>query len=126
MANLGETPYSKYWIDEGILYFVYKPIDYLDLATAKLVVDRRIQFQQGVVYPIFCDTRGVLDTSKPARDYLAQKGSLLAGAVAIYDNRPLARLMMQFYTRRNRPLAPSRIFTDREEAIAFLKNHVKP
>lgn len=124
MANIGETPYSKYWIENGILYFVYKPIAYLDTITAMHIVESRLKFQQGISYPIFCDTGFLQDSSKSARDYLAQKGSLLAKAVAIFDARIYAGTMIGIYVNRNRPLVPSQLFSDREEAIAFLKDYI--
>jgi len=124
MANLGETPYSKYWIEGGILYFVYKEIEYLNSSTAKYIVENRIEFQQGVSYPIFCDTRFLLDSSKAARDYLAHQGSLLTKAVAIYDDRIFANSMLGFYMHRNRPLVPSQVFSNRDAALDFLATYI--
>lgn len=123
MAKIGETPYSKYWIDGGILYFVYKQIDYLNCSTAKIIVESRLEFQQGDSYPIFCDTRFLKDSSKAARDYLANQGSLLAKAVAIYDNRIFGGSMIGFYMHRNRPMVPYQIFNDRDAALAFLATY---
>ncbi len=124
MATIGETPYSRYWIENGILYFVYKPIEFLDSSTAKQIVKSRLEFQQGMAYPILCDTRFLQDSSKPARDYLARQGSLLAKAVAVYDTRNFAATMIGYYVDRNRPLVPSRIFSDREAALEFLKDYL--
>lgn len=124
MATIGETPFSKYWIKDGILYFVYKEIDYLDTSTAKFIVEDRLEFQRGIAYPIFCDTRFLRDSGKSARDYLAQQGSLLAKAVAIYDDRIYGGSMVGFYMERNRPLVPSKVFTEREAAIEFLKEFI--
>lgn len=121
MDRVDETLFCKYWIEDGILFVLYKPIDYIDLDAARTIVANRILFQENDPYLIFCDTRGIKDSSKAARDYLAREGSALARALAIFDDRYLSMSMLHYYLLRNRPLVPSAIFTDRDEAIAFLK-----
>lgn len=121
MDRINETLFCKYWIEDGILYCLYKPIDYLDLDTARAIVSSRILFQENEFFPIFCDTRGIKDSSKAARDYLAREGSTLAKALAIFDDRYLGASMLHYYLLRNQPLVPSAIFTDREEALEFLE-----
>lgn len=123
MDRINETLFCRYWIEDGILYVFYKPIDFIDLNIARSIVAARIQFQENDTYPIFCDTCGIKDSSKAARDYLAREGSTLAKAIAIYDDRQLSAFMLHYYLIRNKPLVPSKIFTDREEALLYLRNH---
>lgn len=122
MERLSETEFCKFWIEGELLYFIYKPIPYLDLDIGKHIVSSRILFQESQSYFIFCDTGGIVDSSKAARDYLAQEGSLLTKAIAIYDQRGIGEFMLNYYLIRNKPLVPTEFFTDREEAIAFLKS----
>lgn len=122
MERFSETDFCKFWIDDGILYFIYKPIPYLDLSIAQAIVSSRILFQENECFPIFCDSRGIKDSSKAARDYLAQQGSTLTKAIAIFENRHFGEPMLEYYLLRNKPLVPSEIFTDRERAIEFLIN----
>ena len=121
MDRIYETAYCKYWITDGILFCQYKAIDYIDIAIARSIVSSRIQFQENEAYLIFCDTRGLKDSTKIARDYLAREGSVLATAIAIYDDRNLSASMLHYYLLRNKPLVPTQIFTGREEALEFLK-----
>ncbi|OBX23235.1 MULTISPECIES: DUF7793 family protein [Bizionia] len=115
-----ENVYAKFWVSDGILFFIYKPIDYLDFPTAKIIVDDRLKFQQETQYPILCDTQGIKNSVKSARDYLANEGSTLAKAVAIVDNRIIANVMLRFYLLKNKPVVPSKIYHTQEEALNFL------
>ncbi|WP_417558496.1 hypothetical protein [Mesoflavibacter zeaxanthinifaciens] len=115
-----ETPYAKFWVADGIMFFIYKPIVYLDYQTARIVVQDRLQFQRETAYPILCDTQGIKDSVKSARDYLAKEGSTLTKAVAIVDNRHIAKVMLRFYLIKNKPLVPSQIYQTQEKALTFL------
>lgn len=124
MDRFNETQFCKFWIEEDVLYFIYKNISYLDLDIAKSIVSSRLLFQEGQPYFIFCDTGGIIDSNKLARNYLAHEGSLLANAIAIYDQRGIGKFMLNYYLLRNKPLVPTEFFTEREDAIAFLKNRM--
>lgn len=124
MERFSETQFCKFWIEGALLYFIYKPIPYLDLDIARRIVSSRLLFQESESYFIFCNTGGIADSSKEARDYLAQEGSLLAKAIAIYDQRGIGKFMLNYYLIRNKPLVPTEFFSDGEEAIAFLKSRM--
>src|SRR5690606_23998089 len=117
-----ETAYAKFWVSDGILFFVYKPLAYLDYQTAKIIVDDRLKFQQETCYPILCNTQGIKNSVKPARDYLAHEGSTLTKAVAIVDGRHISQVMLRFYLMKNKPLVPSQKFNGQEDALTFLKS----
>jgi hypothetical protein len=70
-----ENEFAEYWIEEGILFFIYKPGISMTLEAAKRVVKDRLEVQKGESYPVFCDMRGIKDSDKPARDYLAKEGT---------------------------------------------------
>ncbi|MCK0131583.1 hypothetical protein MWU59_08715 [Flavobacteriaceae bacterium F08102] len=123
MKDIYDTVYAKFWIHQGILHCIYKEIEFLDLAMAQSIVRERIQVQQDISYPIFCDLRGVKNSEKSARAYLAKNGSVLAKAVAIFDDRCVAEVMLQFYFTKSKPLVPSKLFNDYQQAIAFLQHY---
>ena len=89
----------------------------------QLIVSHRITFQEDEAYPIFCDTRGLSDSSKEARDFLALEGSILTKAIALYDDRNVAKFMLDYYHLRNRPIVPSFSFNQRESALEFLEGY---
>lgn len=96
----------------------------MDLNIAKRIVSNRLLFQQGDSYYIYCDTCGIQDSTKAARDYLAVEGSALANAIAVFDNRGIGKFMLNYYLMRNQPVVPTAFFTEREAAIAYLKNKI--
>lgn len=119
--NYNENEYAQFWIKDGILYFIYKPNVVIDLTIAHQIVTDRIRMQNEKSYPVLCDIRGVLDSDKAARDYLAQSGSVLAKAVSIVANQSVSLIMTSFYLKICKPSVPTKIFTDEPSALAFLE-----
>lgn len=123
MKNSFENEYAEFWIQDEILFFTYKPGTVIDLETAKRIVSDRVSFQKERSYPILCDTRGVQETEKAARDFLAKEGSVLAEVVVVLANLSVAKGMALFYTRTSKPLVKTKTFSNKYEAIKFLENY---
>lgn len=119
-----ENAYARFWIAHGILFFEYKPETVISLTVARKVVSDRIQFQNENIYPILCNIKGIKDSDKAGRDYLAQSGSVLAKAVAILGNPQVSETMSDFYLKVNKPTIPTSFFTDEKQALAFLKTYL--
>jgi hypothetical protein len=122
-TNYYENEYAQFWIKDGILFFEYRPDVVIDLTIAHRIVADRIQMQNEKSYPVLCDIRGVLDSDKAARDYLAQSGSVLAKAVSIVTNQSVSLIMTSFYLKICKPSVPTTIFTDESLALAFLETY---
>ena len=116
-----ENEYAEFWIEDGILFFIYKQDLHIDLAMAKKIVRARLELQDGVAYPAFCDFRGVISTTNDARDYFADKGSALIKAVALLVDSPKPKIV-DFYKSLNRPKISTKVFVDKERAIDYLKS----
>ena len=116
-----QNDFAEFWIEENILFFIYKPNVTINLQGAKQIVADRLRVQKGVSYPVFCDMRGIKDSDKPARDYLAKEGSALVKAVGVFTDSPVTRIMANFYLTISRPLVPTKMFTDKNNALEFLK-----
>ena len=112
---------ARFWIEEGILFFEYKPNTIIDLEVAMRVVADRVAFQNERQLPVFCDMRGMISIDKAGRDYLAKSGSLLAKAVALIVNENVSMTLSTFYLEISKPSAPTQIFTDEEEALEYLR-----
>nr|WP_199000213.1 hypothetical protein [Flavobacterium sp. ASV13] len=119
-----ENQNARFWIEDGILFFQYKPSTTIDLEVAMRVVADRIAFQNERHLPIFCDTRGIASIDKAARDYLAKSGSMLAKAVALIGSENVSMTMSTFYVEISKPSVPTRIFTIEQEALDFLKGYI--
>lgn len=123
-TKLFENEYAKFWIKDQILFFEYKPDLVIDLAAAQRIVADRIQFQDEIAYPIFCDIRGVVNFDKAARDYLAQSGSVLTKAVGFLVHQKVTQTIATFYVNINKPSVPTQLFEDKSAALAFLSNYI--
>lgn len=119
-----ENDYATFWIEAGILYFVYKPNATINLDAAKQIVNDRINFQQQVDYPIFCDIRGIKSIDKAARDFLAKDGSSYTKGVAVIVDTPMTKIISNFYLGLNKPLAPTKMFTEQQEALNYLQQFI--
>lgn len=119
-----QNEFAEFWIDNEILFFVYKGEMSIDLDAAKKIVKDRLNLQQGVPYPVFCDLRQVKSSDRAARDYLAKEGSSLVKAVGVLIGSPLSKVMMEFYLHLNKPLTPTRIFTDPYAVLDYLDPYI--
>ena len=117
-----ENDYARFYIKDGILFFVYKEIDNLDLDAAKKSVADRLALQDEVSFPVLCDIRGLKGADKTARDYLAREGSALTECVGLLVDSPALKLMTNFYLMVNKPQVPTKVFRTKEEAIGYIKD----
>lgn len=121
MKRTLSNEYATFWIEDGILFFIYHPAVVLDLVVAEKVVTDRLKFQEEKTYPVLCDTRGLKDTEKAARDFLAKEGSVLTSAVAFLVNPPVSKAMTDFYIKTNKPVTPTQVFSEKYDAVKFLE-----
>jgi hypothetical protein len=112
--------YFTLTIFNGIFFCYFKKIDLMDLAFTQISVERRLEFMEGKTYPCFFDITQVKQTTKEARDYLAVEGNALISASAILVSSPMLKMMANFFIMVNKPKNPTRMFTDKEEALAWL------
>ncbi len=116
-----ETPYIVMSLQEGILYFTYKEIDNMDLDLAKTCVKDRLDFTKDKSYPCLVDFVKLKKTSKEARDYFALEGNKGITANAILVNSSAYKMMANFYIMVNKPQNPTKLFTDKNLALDWLK-----
>ncbi|MFH6991862.1 hypothetical protein [Flavobacterium sp. FlaQc-48] len=119
-----ENQNARFWIENKILFFQYKPNTTIDLEVAMRVVADRVALQNERYFPVFCDITGVISTDKAGRDYLAKSGSLLATAVALLVNEKISRTMSIFYVEISKPSVPTQIFEIEKEALDYLKGFI--
>ena len=120
-----EGKYGTYWIDGGILHMVYKENIIIDLKIAKKITSDRLLFQQAKEYPVFCDLSTVVDSTSMARRYFAAQGTTLMRAIAIYAGSPVAISHAEFYMRTLMHKIPTAFFTQKYQALKFLKDYCK-
>ena len=110
------------WVEDGILFITYTQDLNVTLEIAKLCVRDRVNFYKNVSYPILADTRTIRSFEKSVRAYLFTLEStegIKAGAFIIASN--IQRVFINFFILINKPLVPSKLFNDREQALTWLK-----
>lgn len=116
-----ENDYASLWIENNLLFFIYKEHVDIDLKAAIKIVEDRLKIQNGLSYPILCDIRGIRNINIEARDYLASEGSLYSTAVALISNTPLSDILSAMYVANSSPKVPTKVFTNYDEGLQYLK-----
>lgn len=118
--NIRSTEYLYLFIEDGILHCVYKDIALVDLNIAATCVKDRLDFIGNKVYPSLFDITRIKQSTKEARDYMANEGNEQVSASAILISSPMLRMTANFYIMVNKPKNPTRMFTDQKSAVDWL------
>lgn len=122
---LFENELAKVTIEEGILIGSFK-CAFIDLELANKITAYRLEVQKGKNYPILSNIRAVKSSTKSARDFLAsEKGCTGVIAAAVLIDSPISSMIGNFFIRVSKPLRPTKIFTNEEEAKKWLSQFVK-
>jgi hypothetical protein len=116
-----ETEYVNMFIKDGIFQCYFKAMEVMDIAVAVRTVEDRLNFFDNEAYPALFDITEVRQTTKEARDFMADKGNDLVLASAMIVTNPMLKMMANFYIMVNRPKNPTKLFTDRESGLEWLK-----
>ena len=117
-----ENAFIKYWVEEDILFGEYKHVDVNSLAIAMECVKDRLLLANGNSYPYLLDARKLRSINKEARDYFASEESekcMVAGAILVDSS--ITTIIGNFFLKINKPSIPTRIFTDKEKALDWLR-----
>ena len=71
---------------------------------------------------VIIDMTAVFEISKEARDYFAnERTASIQRATALLIGSAVSRIIGNFFLGLNKPITPTRLFTDPEEAIKWLR-----
>ncbi len=122
-----ETDYMEIWIEQGIICIVFKKNLILSEEIAKDMVNERLKISNGVIRPLFADISELASVDIKARKYLAgEEAARFISAGAIRVNGLISKLAGNIFLSVDKPLVPSKLFTDRDKAIEWLKKYRKP
>ncbi len=118
--------YADTWIEQGILYLVYKQGLIIDLQVAKTIVAERLEWQQGVTYPMVIDARAIDSVDDDAREYFTtEEATRFVSAGAIYLESTVRNIFTliagNIFLKVDEPPIPTRLFTQKEEALSWLE-----
>lgn len=123
MERYTENNYAAFWLQNGIVHFVYKDRVNIQYSIAKQIVADRLKLQDGKSYPVLCNIKGLKNIDKDSRQFLSNEGSALIKAVAFVSHTPLSGVLTKLYTK-NKPTIPTGVFRTEQEALAFLSQYV--
>ena len=70
---------------------------------------------------VLIDMRDITEISKEARDYFAnERTASIQRATALLTDSPVSRVIGNFFMGLNKPISPTRMFTDPQKAIEWL------
>ncbi len=73
---------------------------------------------------VLIDIAAISEISKEARDYFAnERTASIQRATALLISSPASRVIGNFFMGLNKPISPTRLFTDPHEAIKWLQTY---
>lgn len=118
-----KTQYIELSLKDGILYCVYNELEVLDIDIARTCVQDRLEYIGNQSFPSLFDITKVKHSTKEARDYMANEGNVGVDASGMLISSPMLKMAANFYISVNKPKNPTRLFTDRQEAVAWLSQY---
>ena len=73
--------------------------------------------------PLLCDLSNVVKMSRECRNHFAgEEHAKSFTKAALVVTNPISRIIGNFFMGLNRPIKPTKLFTDKDSAIKWLKN----
>jgi hypothetical protein len=109
--------------DDDVVFFKYSPYLEINIEIAKEIVNSRLDYSQKKSVYTLIDFTNVKSVTKEARDYMNSPDGGLKGILggAFLSNSVVATLFINLYLKVSRPVVPARFFTDKEEAVKWLR-----
>ena len=123
-----QRPIVDAWMDEQeIIWLRFKEIGRHGIEEAKDVVDAHEQISGPVKARVLADLRGVrTGADRHARAYyISERGARYKLCMAMLVDSPLQSIIGNIFIRVSRPPYPTKLFTNEEEARAWLLSFAK-
>ena len=119
------TDYVHFVLRDGLLIATYKEGLQINLAVAKEIVSKRLQFTEGRSYPVLIYNAGVLSIDKEARDFFSSPDGIAAVQVAaIITDSAYKASLVNFFLRVTRPPIRVKLFQYDTKALAWLRQYI--
>jgi hypothetical protein len=113
-------------LDNGIIHIHLKAGAEIELSDAVSIVEAMEKIGKGKKYPVLIDAGEFISIDKEVRVFSAGKeGNIftLADAIAYYSLAQ--KLMADFYIKHNKPIVPTRAFSNKTDAVKWLETFRK-
>jgi len=115
-----ENEYAIVELSNGIIVGTLKP-DIVDKLIAQKAVISRLELSHGKSFPFLINIKSVKTVTKEARDFLAsEEGCKGVTAASILIDSVIGSMIGNFFIRISKPLVPTRLFTNEEDAKKWL------
>jgi hypothetical protein len=124
--SLIDSEYCEMWLENGIIFQIYKPDLVITIDIAKAMVEDRLKISNGITRPMLADIRNLVSIDAESREYLAGDRAiylLSAGAILLGSSLKdyIATLTANIYLKIDRPRFPTKLFNDKEKALKWLE-----
>jgi hypothetical protein len=119
--DIVENDYVAVWIEDGILFGLYKKNCIIGLEAAKEIVALRKQLTKEVPYPCIAYINYIKVVTKEARKYLASEDNGQLLKLALTDSG-FSKILGNIFLSLDKPIMPTRLFTKKDEAVKWLKH----
>jgi hypothetical protein len=107
-------------LENGILFCKYEEKLLLTLDLAKKMLADRLSYQNGPSYPVIILLNGLQAADKETRKYTAVEGIKGITMGAFIVKNAIERIIYNFFFSIEKPVIPTRAFTNEEDAIAWI------
>ena len=120
--------YTVTWIENDILYMVYKPDLIVTLDVAKTIVSERLEHYSDNTRPMFIDIRNLVAVDAKARDYFtSEEATRYISAGAVFLEHSLTNIITSIagnvFLKVDKPPIPTQIFTNSDTALQWLESY---
>jgi len=121
------TRTCRHWLEDGIVRVVLFTGCEQTLADAQENIRSFEALSAGKRYPTVIDYRPMKSMERAARAYYAGPDTArVVKAAALIVASPVSRIIGTFFLGLNKPLIPTRIFNNEEDALAWVRDYVEP
>ena len=126
-SEVVETRSYKMWLDENhITHEVFKNGVEITSDDVVEMLEIRKKLIKGRKGPILADIRHIKSVSKEARDFgNNEEGISITTAFGILIGAPISRMIGNLFIGVTKPPYPTRLFTEEDKAIEWLKGFVE-
>ena len=118
-----ENEFVRLQLINGIIHMSYASNTIITLDMAKVIVEERLRITGGIPRPILGDAREVVTVNRATMSFFAkdEKSLLFVSAIGILIRDKLQKFLGNVFLKIDRPVAPSKLFTQHEKALLWLQ-----
>jgi hypothetical protein len=118
-----ENEKIKFKLDNGILFTSCLPMTTMDLEGGLESTRISLEMVRGKPLPLLCDLSNVGKMTIECRNHFAgEEHAKSFSRAALLVSSPISKIIGNFFMGLNKPIKPTRLFTDKSKAIKWLRN----